>query len=80
MSWGSGFFNSDLFINDFYSKRNPDSYQNTIDNWLKLDKDIEGLHVLHNKEFIYENIRFLGTTLWTDYGKNTSNIHLTLII
>jgi len=77
MSWGSsGFFDSDLFANVLYSKRNPDSYQNTIDTWLELDKQIKGLHVLHNKEFIYENIRFLGTTLWTDYGKNASNMHL----
>lgn len=55
---------------------NPDSYEDTINSWLKLDNKIEGLHVLHNKEFIHENVRFLGTTLWTDFAKNANSMKL----
>ena len=55
---------------------NPNSYEDTIQSWLKLENEMEGLHVLHNKEFIYENIRFLGTTLWTDFARNANNMIL----
>lgn len=53
--------------------KHPDSYNFTLDSWLELDNQIERLHVLHNKEFIYENVRFLGTTLWTDFDRKVEN-------
>lgn len=71
----SKFFNPTIYEE---SSTLSDSYQYTIDQWLELDKKIERLHVLHNKEFIYKNIRFLGTTLWTDFNKKIENQYFAL--
>ena len=59
------------FFND--NNKHHDSYQYTLDALEKLDNQIERLHVLHNKEFIYQNVRFLGTTLWTDFDRKIEN-------
>ena len=65
------FYNKSLYKESkLYSipPRLSDTYNNTINDWLKLDEEIEELHILHNKVFVYENLKFIGTTLWTDFN------------
>lgn len=55
---------------------NKDSYNNTLKKWLEIEKKIKELHILHKKEFVYKNIRFLGTTLWTNFDKKIENTEI----
>jgi predicted phosphodiesterase len=69
------FFNSSLYSNKENSKKVSNSYADTINQWLQFDNEIEQLHVLHNKDFIYENIRFIGTTIWTNFDNDTNKMY-----
>jgi predicted phosphodiesterase len=41
-------------------------YFKVIAQWKDIEKRIENLHVLHNETLIVDDVRFLGTTLWSD--------------
>jgi predicted phosphodiesterase len=70
--------NFDLNEEKLCKSKNLDSYDITIKNWLNIEKDIEELHILHKKEFILENVRFLGSTLWTDFNKTQKDMDISL--
>lgn len=43
-------------------------YHEVIQYWKDREAEIDNLFVLHNEVFEHEGVRFLGTTLWTDYN------------
>lgn len=65
VSWASGFAKPVLYIpgnHEFYGG----SISGTVDELRQLCAGTN-IHVLHNDEIIVEGVRFLGTTLWTDF-------------
>ena len=64
-SWASGFAKPVLYVpgnHEFYGG----SIGGTVDELKQLCAGTN-IHVLDNEEFVVEGVRFLGTTLWTDF-------------
>jgi predicted phosphodiesterase len=53
------------FYNDMHGYY-PGSYQDKLAEIRKVGAELN-VHVLQNNHFIYNGVRFLGTTLWTDF-------------
>jgi len=65
LSWASGFAKPVLYIpgnHEFYGG----SISGTVDELRQLCAGTN-IHVLSNDEIVVEGVRFLGTTLWTDF-------------
>lgn len=54
----------------------PDSYTYTLNKWKEYSNKIKELYVLDNTEFVYKNVRFLGTTLWSNFYNKINNVNL----
>jgi predicted phosphodiesterase len=74
-----------LFVNwpvpVLYVAGNHEHYGNSIEPMLRqmrLGAEMNGIHFLENDRFDFRGVRFLGTTLWTDYrlALNRTQSHL----
>ena len=54
---------------DYYSKRRKFTFSEAVEFYKDKASSFSNIHILEKETFDLDGIRFMGTTLWTDYDK-----------